>query len=499
MKSEIAEKLAASTILLAISVFTITPHISRSVPVMTFEEIIHKKALMNLTNNVEFRLVTNLLPSIIFYPLSLRKGTAELLASTKSNNNFNYSELQNMPKDEIMSNTFVNASKHRVFRLIPAVFAIFVPPMLFWFLRNEGISIMTAFTAAILLPLDSLFVNRCRLFVPDALTYFFSLLGLALFSTSVKLFANNDKKPKKPVETTENKQSELQTQESNNLKKVENTRYGKNQKNHRNSRNQNSSKKQQPQTPKPTTQNNQNEEKIEESSFLRSNVILDDNENSFAYFASAVLVLSLSFWIDYQCIFVILLVVSKLSDLYFEKVINIKQLLSSVGIIFGCIIFIGYFLAVIHIGLQNGPSCILPFRSRLLMEFIDFISYRSNPNISFSSMLSWPKISNNVVLIPNLCLILAILYGFISSFSNKNFKLFSILTLALASSLLYNDFIMNHLQICILLGLISFAIFLNKAQFDKSNIFFYIIIGFDVLWYTISFPFTYGGKINFHF
>lgn len=165
MKKSKIEQITASFILLAISTLTILPFLFRTTPTLVDDEKEFKTLLHNLTNNVEFHYEKNILPALFFSPLSFDSEVSNFLSS-----------------NEIL----INKSHLTFFRLIPAFFSSLVTPVFFNFLCYEGASLRTAFVLSLLIPLDSSYIIRSRLFLPDCFIYFFSVGSLYFFSKAIK-------------------------------------------------------------------------------------------------------------------------------------------------------------------------------------------------------------------------------------------------------------------------------------------------------------------------
>ena len=120
MKKSTIEQLVSTSILFAISSITILPFLFKTTPVLVDDEKDFKMLLHNLTSNVEFHSENNILPALLFLPLSFNAEVSDFLISDQIS--INYSHL-----------TFL--------RLVPAILSSLVAPFFFNFLYYQGTSL----------------------------------------------------------------------------------------------------------------------------------------------------------------------------------------------------------------------------------------------------------------------------------------------------------------------------------------------------------------------
>lgn len=391
MKKSKIEQITTSFILLAISALTILPFLFRTTPTLVDEEKEFKTLLQNLTNNVEFHYEKNILPALFF---------SVLLYDDEVYNFYSSNQI------------FVN-SPHLIFlRLIPAIFSTLVTPIFFNFLCSEGATLRTAFAISLLISLDSTYIIRSRLFLPDCFIYFFSVGSLYFFSKAIKW-------------------------------------------------------------------------------------------SSSPYFIISAFFASITFLCDHQGIYIISFIFFRLVEFVLEDKITFKKFFIGFCYLFVSIIFSIFFVAIIHIGLQTGPSDIQPLSKRFLSEMEDMISLSHdfesmyNSNFSLSSKLTYPKITNHMKIQPNYVMLFILCTGIFSSIKMKRPNLIFHFFISFISSFFYSGSIVNHMQMMIIFGLISTVPFFDKILKRHSKNFTYFIMASSLILYLLSFQSNYGGELDF--
>lgn len=391
MKKTQIEQITSSFILFAISTLTILPFLFKVTPEFVDDEKEFKQLLQNLTNNVEFHAKQNILPALFFYPLSFDEEVSNFLESNVN---------------------ILSSSRFTFFRSIPAIFSSFVAPIFFNFLCNEGTSLRTAFILSLMIPLDSSYIIRSRLFLPDCFIYFFSVVSLYFFSISISC-------------------------------------------------------------------------------------------SSLLCFIISTFCLSITFLCDHQGLYIISYIFFILVDLVLEEKITFKNFFIKVIHLFLNLIFCSVFIAIMHIGLQSGPSDIQPFKQRFLSEIADMISLSHDfeaafeSNFSFISKLSYPNITNIMKIKPNYSMILLFVSGIICSIILKRPNSVIHFLLAFISSFFYSGPMINHLQIMTIFGLISAVPFIDQILKNNSKHFSYLLMVASIIYYLLSFQSNYGGKLSF--
>lgn len=391
MKKSTIEQLVSTSILFAISSITILPFLFKTTPVLVDDEKDFKMLLHNLTSNVEFHSENNILPALLFLPLSFNAEVSDFLISDQIS--INYSHL-----------TFL--------RLVPAILSSLVAPFFFNFLYYQGTSLRTAFILSLFLPLDSSFIIRSRLFLPDCFIYFFSVVSLFFFSAAFKY-------------------------------------------------------------------------------------------NSFSCYMISAFSSSISFLCDHQGLYIVSYIFFRLVDLSLKQKMKFYPFFLYVLYLFANLIICFCFIAIIHIGLQSGPSDIQPLYTRFASETADMISLNSDIGISFDSnfslisKFSFPKVTNDIKIIPNFMMFLIFLTGIFASIRYKKPNSISHFFLAFFSSFFYKDTLINHIQIMIIFGLISASPFFDITIKNQSQLVSYIIMFVSLITYLFSFQSIYGGRLSF--
>ncbi|OHS93928.1 hypothetical protein TRFO_39896 [Tritrichomonas foetus] len=211
----------------------------------------------------------------------------------------------------------------------------------------------------------------------------------------------------------------------------------------------------------------------------------------------SILFSSLSFWSDYQTVLVISYMIVRLVGCYKIGEITKSQFIQFILTLSCCIISVGFIVSVVHIGLQCGPSNVYSLSQKLFNEFIDLFKFSFDKDFLFTAKFYIPIVTQKIKIVPNFTFLVLFILGFIASVFRKKWNLSLHIILAVLSSLLYNDYIMNHLQMCYIFGLLSIVPFIEQIVGSHSKKVSYLIMALSIALYLGGFPSTYGRQLSF--